>query len=528
MKDARAKILERLVEGPPAPKPIRYAIYTRQSVEKLADFTSCDAQFHTCRDTADTVGGPNLIWCGQRFDDEGQSGATLDRPAMRKLRKVVDLGGVDIIYAVALDRINPMAVELCKINLWIEAIDPGRPLTFLDHHIRTGNALLGTTPALLKRGIPDSAFKPIEGDQKKACSELKKRNREERRGQRLLHFGQPQWLKLGNLVQSFANLSDEDDSTPEALAAKEQHFADLVHSTPYENARLIADLWCAAFVCEKSANAPLEITEAVFRRCEDNPHHLTPTEKDELRRLRDQYNFFHWHLAFPDVFEPRATDQICDGEHTGWAGGFDCVLGNPPWERVKLQEKEWFARRSPDIASAPNAAARKRMIEQLKRSDPAMHNAFLADARKAEGESHLMRNSGRYPFCGRGDVNTYQIFAEQNRDITGIGGRAGFIVPSGIATDDTTKHFFRDLIETGDLASLYDFENRKGIFPGVHRSYKFCLLTLRDGSAAGDTAAQFAFFLHDVADLAEPGRAFVLTADDLALLNPNTRTPRTI
>src|SRR5690606_35560884 len=254
-----------------------------------------------------------------------------DEPApesiQRALRDVV--GGC--IYGVD---INPMAVELCKINLWMEALEPGRPLTFLDHHIRAGNSLLGTTPALMKRGIPDGAFKPLEGDDKKVCSELKRRNKEERRGQGLLPFGQPQWLKLGNLVQSFANPTAEDDSTPEALAAKEQHFVELVCSTAYENARMLADAWCAAFVCEKRPNSPLEITEAVFRRWEDNPHHITPAEKEELLRLRDQSNFFHWHLAFPEVFRPKPTDQIGEDELTGWAGGFDCVLGNPPWERI--------------------------------------------------------------------------------------------------------------------------------------------------------------------------------------------------
>ena len=89
-----------------SPKPIRYAIYTRQSVEKLADFSSCQAQFQTCQDFVAALNDPLLHWCGQHFDDEGQSGSTLDRPAMRKLRKVADLGGVKRIYAVALDRIT--------------------------------------------------------------------------------------------------------------------------------------------------------------------------------------------------------------------------------------------------------------------------------------------------------------------------------------------------------------------------------------------------------------------------------------
>lgn len=278
-----------------------------------------------------------------------------DEPAPESIQHALrDVVG-RCIYGVD---INPMAVELCKINLWLEALEPGKPLTFLDHHIRCGNSLLGTTPALMKRGIPDDAFTPLEGDDKKVCSELKKRNKEQRRGQWYLTFGQPQWLKLGNLVQSFADLAAEDDSTPEALAAKEQHFAELVRSMPYENAWLVADAWCAAFVCEKRRTSPIEITESVFRCWEENPHHLTPAQKEELLALRDQYSFFHWHLAFPEVFQPKPTDQIGEDELTGWSGGFDCVLGNPPYGAAQSRRERLLLNCIQPVGSATaNSAA---------------------------------------------------------------------------------------------------------------------------------------------------------------------------
>lgn len=200
------------------------------------------------------------------------------------------------------------------------------------------------------------------------------------------------------------------------------------------------------------------------------------------------------------------------------------VLGNPPWERIKLQEKEWFASRRPDIANAPNAAARRRMIAALRDEDPALYEAFLDAKREAEGESRLVRNSGRFPLCGRGDINTYAVFAETNRMILSLTGRVGCIVPSGIATDDTTKFFFQDLMDTRSLVSLYDFENREAIFPGVHRSYKFCLLTLTGSARPAKRGAEFVFFAHKTNDLLDDWRRFTLSAEDIALLNPNTRT----
>jgi hypothetical protein len=204
-------------------------------------------------------------------------------------------------------------------------------------------------------------------------------------------------------------------------------------------------------------------------------------------------------------------------------GGFDVVLGNPPWERIKLQEKEWFAAHRPDIAAAANAAARHQMIKALSTEDPALYGTFLEARRQAEGESHLVRASGCYPLCGRGDVNTYTIFAETNRLLLAPTGRVGCIVPSGIATDDTTKYFFQELMETRSLASLCDFENRSGLFPDVDSRMKFCLLTLTGPQRPAVHGAEFVFFAHSTEDLHDEQRRFTLAAEDLALLNPNTR-----
>lgn len=205
-------------------------------------------------------------------------------------------------------------------------------------------------------------------------------------------------------------------------------------------------------------------------------------------------------------------------------GGFDVVLGNPPWERVKLQEQEFFSIRDPAIAGAPNAAARKRAIAALKDNNPPLLQEFREASRKAEGESHLLRSSGRFPLCGRGDINTYAVFAESGRDAISPIGRLGIIVPSGIATDDTTKFFFGDLVETQTLAELLSFENEEFIFPGVHHSYCFSLMVV-SGRSAPVAEMEFVFFARRITQL-DPteGRRFRLTAEDIRLLNPNTLT----
>ena len=220
---------------------------------------------------------------------------------------------------------------------------------------------------------------------------------------------------------------------------------------------------------------------------------------------------------------------------TGWCGGFDVVLGNPPWERIKLQEQEWFsAHGREDIAEARTASIRGKLIKELETKDPALYRAFLDDRRKAEGESHLVRDSsgiddetgrrwGLFPLCGRGDVNTYSLFAELNRMLISPAGRVGCIVPSGIATDDTTKVFFQDLAETRALVSLLSFFEIRLIFTATDSRNSFCMLTLSGKDRPVD-AAEFVFDARSVEEIFDPAKRFTLSPDDLALLNPNTRT----
>ena len=202
--------------------------------------------------------------------------------------------------------------------------------------------------------------------------------------------------------------------------------------------------------------------------------------------MAEQYQFFHLAVSFPEV-EAR--------------GGFDVVLGNPPWERIKLQEKEWFAAIRPDIAEARNAAARKKMIAALEKDNPVLYAAYMQALRAVDGQSHFLRNSGRFPFCGRGDINLYTVFAENMRNMLNNSGRLGCIVPSGIASDDTTKFFFQDLVEKKSLVSLFDFENREKIFPAIDSRIKFSLLTCGNGKQALADQADFVFFAHSTDDL---------------------------
>jgi hypothetical protein len=436
------------------------------------------------------------------------------KDVQRALRDVVGkcIFGVDL---------NPMAVELCKVSLWMEAVEPGKPLSFLEGHIQEGNALLGATPALLEKGIPDEAFEVIEGDDKKVASALRKQNKKERTGQTTLFgdlTGMPESTYVRLSRAAGAVEADKDDDIA-GVRKKEADWEALVGSAEYGRETLLADAWCAAFVWPKQAGAMQEaaITQDRWLRMRKDVAAMPALTRKVVRELAREYGFFHWHLAFPQVFGLGGDKS----KGPGWSGGFDVVLGNPPWERVKLQEQEFFATRSEAIAGAVNAAARKKLIAELPKKNPALWEEWRNSSRKAEGESHVIRQSGRYPLCGRGDVNTYAIFAEHNRNSLGQCGRAGFIIPTGIATDDTTKDFFADLMQRQQLAAFFGFENEAKLFENIDHRVNFCLMIL---SAAPVAHPLFSAFIRAPSALNDHSRVYSLSASDIATLNPNTKT----
>jgi hypothetical protein len=161
------------------------------------------------------------------------------------------------------------------------------------------------------------------------------------------------------------------------------------------------------------------------------------------------------------------------------------------------------------------------MIKELKTKNPHLSAAFEQAKHDAEDASLFVRASGRFPLTAVGDVNTYALFAELAVRLTNKRGRTAVIVQTGIATDYTCKRFFAELFEKKSLVSLFDFENKDALFPEPDKRYKFALLTI---ASAPTPKAQFAFFLTRTEHLDDKMRRFSLSAEDLALINPNTRT----
>jgi hypothetical protein len=345
-----AAIAARMPEWIKTPPAVRYA---RLAERALLNLKICDPACGT---------GHFLIAAARRLAKRLAAVRAADQqPAPGAVRHAMRDVISRCVYGVD---INPMAVEVCKISLWLESLEPGKPLRFLDHHIQCGNSLLGATPALLAKGIPDDAFKPIEGDDKTVCSQLKKKNKRQRQDDvsgKGDPFDPPRIC--GNLAAQFANLAAAGEDMARDVATKEARYARLIGSADYRAARLVADTCCAVFVWKKDdtdlgRRCP---TERQFRNIERHPNNIHPRVREGIVRLREQHQFFHWHLAFPDVFRLPAGEDEPENRATGWSGGFDVILGNPPFVNVieggvSLPVKKMLATLSDELGGTADLA----------------------------------------------------------------------------------------------------------------------------------------------------------------------------
>ncbi len=433
---------------------------------------------------------------------------------------------------------NPMAIELARTALWLEGFEEGRPLGFLDHHLQVGDALLGLTDLkALELGIAKDAFKPLSGDDKEVCKQLAKANaaalKDLEKKRKARAFGQ---LDVASSQDSGLKPLQALEALPEnstqEIAAKEAAYRAFLEQAKTSRLAHAADLLVGAYLLPKcegaetsiptSATLYLTLLGVVLPTDQQGALAAAQTACAEARVL-------HWPLAFPQVFA---------------GGGFDCVLGNPPWERIKLQEEEFFATRHRDVAEAKNKAERSQRIQWLAEgllarhlfpeSEHALHECeaeqrlyaeFISARRMAEAASVFAHvggeDGGRYPLTGVGDVNTYALFAETISQIMSVSGRVGFIVPTNISTDETYSGYFGELVKKSSIARLLDFKNSEGIFPEVDSNQRFCLLTLSGNPVM---QAEFAFFLTNVNELNQPERCFFVDSDVIKLLNPNSMT----
>ena len=463
-----------------------------------------------------------------------------DNPASLDYREALREVIQKCVYAVDY---NPDAVELCKVVLWIEGYCAGKPLSFLDAHIRCGNSVVGITDLdTLINGAPKEAFSAESKEALKAIRDLNKRalddidivKKGKGAGLQITLFDSS--FMMTNIESEQVGLADKvreisamPENTLSESSQKQMCWEELMISPRVECLRRACDIYTYAFYKQFTMSDmltddldnimgtnPIPYTRTVYQALEEikqkestkaNFQALTDEFKTEVSYIARQQRFFHWCVEFPEVF--------------AYDGGFDVMCGNPPWDKIKVEDKKWFESHGrADIVNAGTAAQRKRAIAELPITDPALYDEYCQAQRDAESMSRFVRFSGRFELTATGDIDLYPMFAELclsfSREAWGL------VMPTGIALNDPNKAFFAKLTDENRLISLYDFENREALFD-IHRMFKFCLLTAgKQQDMPRDVKG--GFYLTRIDHLLDPNRIYTLRTSDFALLNPNTKT----
>ena len=380
---------------------------------------------------------------------------------------------------------NPMAVELAKVSLWLHTFTVGAPLSFLDHHLRCGDSLFGAWVSnAVDKAKQQSGLLFLRGPLSRA-------------------------MRSASSMQIIEGLTDAEiaeahrsadvfDEVSE-MTAPLNAFLSLLHAFDWMDLSDSDDKTAYLAYLDGTFGDPVDIAQGGAAELAESNH----TDRfscllESARKLITTQRFLNWQVVFPGVWS--------DWEASGLTGGFDAVIGNPPWDRMKLQQVEWFAARRPEIAKTPRAADRKQMIANLEKAGDPLARDFAVANEQATAALRIAKKCGDYPLLSRGDVNLYSLFVERAMTLVKRNGMVGLLVPSGIASDKMAARFFESVATEGRLKALYDFENKKVFFPEVHASFKFCVFAASPSSLSG--GAQCAFFLHDVSELKDSDRCF--------------------
>mgnify|MGYP001569676329 CR=1 FL=1 len=354
-----------------------------------------------------------------------------DRAGYRRVVAQRCLYGVDL---------NPMAVQVARLSLWLTTLSADRPLTFLDHHLAVGDSLIGASLDDLARQPPGPWRSPA------ASASLP------------LFESDEASSVLRNILPVRHLLATGPDDTAMAIREKERILARLAgESGPLVRLRRAADLWCACWFWHAGASVPPDAREfadlagSVLGGPASLPPRVVEARLHDAQGIAAARRFFHWTLEFPEVF------YQADGSPAPH-GGFDAVVGNPPWDMLRN-----------DGGADPRRPHSRTAAHELTR---------------------FARTSGVYRACREGHANQYQLFVERSIRLVRTGGRIGLVVPWGLASDHGSAGLRRLLFEQCNTDTLVAFENARAIFP-IHRGVRFLLLSSSPGTPTTRVRCRF-------------------------------------
>lgn len=417
---------------------------------------------------------------------------------------------------------NPMAVELAKVALWLHTFTVGAPLSFIDHHLHAGDSLFG----LWVRDAIDKAT--ALGGELFYNEALRNAQRSAEAMKTIEALTD---VEIAEAHRSAAMYEDVELMTGEL-----DGFVSFLHALDWLNldrdGKALARLWL-----DGRFGDPIPIARG--RKSPDGGM-AKPEEVEAFtaiweraRALIGEERFLNWQIAFPGVWDNWASK--------GREGGFDAVVGNPPWDRIKLQQVEWFEARRPEIAAQTRAADRKEMVENLIESGDPLAGEYLQAERRANDTLRMARfssgkatkdpetgkkipaRSDHYPLLSSGDINLYSLFVERAHALIKPDGLVGLLVPIGIGADKTSADYISSMTENQQLKAFIAFENkRRWLFKDVHAEDQPTILIVSN-QGRRYPKFRYAVKLHALPD-EQSDTTVMMDAATLLAVNPNTGT----
>jgi hypothetical protein len=364
--------------------------------------------------------------------------------------------------------LNPFAVELARLSLWMDSFIFGTPLSFIEHHVQHGNALMG---ASVREFIAYNATEVQQND-----------------------------LFVDNLSARFDELHSvmqELDAMRDTTAAEVEQSKLLWKNSIAPKLNLLSR--ALSFICTRRAM----LAEGNGKACEalsktpNLVHELFDESKSKSAALRQveayaqKYHFFHYEVAFPEAF-------------AGAKKGFDIIVGNPPWDKTKFADTDFFPQYHSNYRSLKNtekAAVQARLLES-----PHISAAYQNALACQDVANEYYKDKTVFPLNkGAGDGNLFRLFVERNLGLLSAGGNLSYVLPSALMFEEGSTGLRKHIFAACQMAFFYSFENNKGIFPDVHRSYKFALMqVVKTPPTADDAPIDTAFYVLDPADLQRP------------------------
>ncbi len=401
---------------------------------------------------------------------------------------------------------NPMAVELAKVSLWLHTFTVGAPLSFIDHHLSAGDSLFGLW-------VRDAMDKAGEG------------------GQLLLHEPLSNAQRQAVAMRTIESLTDAEVAEAhksaemwidvESQTGPLDSFVGFLHALdwldlPREKKGLVT-LWLDGMFGDPVQIARGRKPEKGKARADDVKGFLEIWET--ARTLMTEERFLNWQINYPGVWSNWSNAER--------EGGFDAIVGNPPWAKVELEAAKWFANRNDAIVLAANNAEREDMIAKLEQDDSSLFHDYHAAKQRFTQSADVARNSGLYPLFGRGRPNLYQLFFEQALRLVKPTGLVGFLVPSGIISDRVSSQFVRSVAPDNRILTFWDFENRRPeggrFFADVDGRFKVAV-TIIGGEGRRSKAIDAAFFLPSTKREEIAKRSIELSSSLFEQFNPGTGT----